>query len=51
MTQIKPGDKQTGTETFVVSLTRGSARWRDGRYDQLNNFIKLHVVTLGQNQK
>lgn len=51
MTQIKPGDKQTGTETFVVGLTQASAHWRDGRYDQLNNFIKLHIVSLGQNQK
>ena len=51
MTEIKPGDKQTGTETFVVCLTQASACWRNGRYDQLNNFIKCHIVTLGQNQK
>lgn len=32
----------------VVCLSQASARWRDGRYDQLNNFIRLHTVTLEQ---
>lgn len=52
MTQIKPGHKQQlELKLSVVCLCQTSARRRDGRYDQLNNFIKLHTVTLGQNQK
>lgn len=52
MTQIKPGHKPPlELRLSVVCLSRAPARWRDGRYDQLNNFIKLHTVTLGQNQK